>query len=171
MLVVLSDTHGTDDHRLVGAAREAVAEADLVVHAGDFSTEAVLDAFHAVAADFRGVYGNTDSAAVRDRLPSATTFEYEDIRIAATHTRNGGHAGLTMFGRERDADLVVFGHSHRPTVDTGGDVTLLNPGSHADPRGNRQSFAVLEPTADGLDGRLVTVDGEVFERFTVGTRS
>jgi putative phosphoesterase len=167
MLVVLSDTHGTDDHRLTDAVREAVHAADLVVHAGDFSTEAVLDAFQAVASDVRGVYGNTDAAAVRGRLPPATTLDYEGVRIAVTHTRDGGHAGLTMFGREKGADLVVFGHSHRPTVDAEGDVALLNPGSHADPRGNRQSFAVLEPTETGLNGELRTVDGEVFDRFSV----
>lgn len=167
MLVVLSDTHGTEDHRLTGAAREAVVDAELVIHAGDFSTEAVLDAFHAVAADLRGVYGNTDSPAVRGRLPPATTLTFAGVGIAVTHTREGGHAGITMFGREREADLVVFGHSHRPMVDADGDVTLLNPGSHADPRGNRQSFAVLEPTDSGLSGRLVTVDGQEFDSFTV----
>lgn len=167
MLVVLSDTHGTDDPRLTPAVRDAVDDAELVVHAGDYSTEAVLDAFHDRAADFRGVYGNTDPVGVRDRLPPATTLEYEGVRIAVTHTRQGGHTGLTMFGREADAHLVVFGHSHRPTVDTGGDVTLLNPGSHADPRGNRQAFATLEPTESGLRGELRTVGGEVFETFTV----
>lgn len=167
MLVVLSDTHGTEDHRLTGAAHEAVDDADLVVHAGDFSTEAVLNAFRGVAADFRGVYGNTDDAAVRARLPPATTFTYAGVRVAVTHTRRGGHAGLTMFGREQGADLVVFGHSHRPTIDDAGDVVLLNPGSHADPRGNRQSFAVLEPTDSGLVGELRTVDGEPFETFVV----
>lgn len=164
---MLSDTHGTDDHRLAGAAREAVASADMVVHAGDYSTGAVLDAFRAVAPQFRGVYGNTDGPEVRGRVPPATAFDYEGVRIAVTHTREGGHAGLTMFGREKGADLVVFGHSHRPSVDAGSDVTLLNPGSHADPRGNRQSFAVLEPTADGLAGELRTVDGDTFERFAV----
>lgn len=44
MLVVLSDTHGTDSHRLAGRTLEAVRAADRVIHAGDFTTEAVLDA-------------------------------------------------------------------------------------------------------------------------------
>ncbi|MFC6736985.1 metallophosphoesterase family protein, partial [Halolamina salina] len=88
-------------------------------------------------------------------------------RIAATHRQRGGATGLAMFGRERGADLVVSGHTHRPLVDQEGAVTLLNPGSHADPRGAKQSFAVLEPNGDGLNGRLTTVDGETFDRFTV----
>ncbi|QKY20434.1 metallophosphoesterase [Halolamina sp. CBA1230] len=167
MLVVLSDTHRTDGTGLVGAAADAVDDADLVLHAGDFTTEPVLDAFHDTAADLRAVYGNRDSDAVSDRLPEATTLSYAGVRIAATHRQRGGTTGLAMFGRERGADLVVSGHTHRPVVDEEGDVTLLNPGSHADPRGARQSFAVLEPTGDGLAGRLTTVDGEAFERFEI----
>jgi putative phosphoesterase len=44
VLVVLSDTHGTDSHRLEGRTLEAVRAADLVIHAGDFTTETVLEA-------------------------------------------------------------------------------------------------------------------------------
>jgi len=167
MLVVLSDTHRTEGTGLVGAAADAVADADLVLHAGDFTTEAVLDAFHDTAADLRAVPGNRDGPGVTDRLPEATTLSYAGVRIAATHRKRGGATGLAMFGRERGADLVVSGHTHRPVVDQEGSVTLLNPGSHADPRGARQSFAVLEPTAEGLNGRLTTVGGETFERFRV----
>jgi putative phosphoesterase len=167
VLVVLSDTHETDGTGLVGAAAEALDDAELVLHAGDFTTEAVLDAFHDRAADLRAVHGNRDSDGVTERLPTAATIEYAGVRIAGTHRQRGGATGLAMFGRERGADLVVSGHTHRPVVDQEGTVTLLNPGSHADPRGAKQSFAVLEPTDTGLGGRLVTVDGETFDRFTV----
>ncbi len=46
--------------------------------------------------------------------------------------------------------------SHRPTFDGTGEVTLLNPGSHAQPRGHRTAHAELEPMTDGgVRGRLV----------------
>jgi len=167
MLTVLSDTHGTDESRLHGRTLEAVREADLVVHAGDFSTERVLDAFVAESARLFAVYGNTDDLGVRSRLPKARTFAYGGVRFALTHTRRGGPTALALFGRERGADAVVFGHSHRPTVERGRGVLLLNPGSHAEPRGNRAGHAELEPADGGLDGRLVGVDGEVVDRFRV----
>jgi predicted phosphodiesterase len=64
--------------------------------------------------------------------------------------------------------VVLFGHSHRPTYDPSDEVVLLNPGSHAQPRGNRAAHAELERRpAGGVEGRLVTVDGEVFESFVV----
>lgn len=167
MLVVCSDTHRTDDHGLSGPLLEAVRSADRVVHAGDFTTPAVVDAFQAEARRLDAVHGNADTTAVQDRLPAARTLDYAGVTIALTHRRDGGATGLAMFGRSQGADLVVSGHTHRPTVvDTDG-VVLLNPGSHAQPRGNRRAFAELEPVDAGLDGRLRDVDGTVFERFSV----
>ncbi|QHS17005.1 metallophosphoesterase [Halopenitus persicus] len=169
MLTVVSDTHSTDGHRLTGRTLTAVREADVVIHAGDFHREPVLDAFAAEAATLRAVSGNNADAAIRDRLPEARTVEYAGVRFAVTHTERGGRTALALFGRERAADVVVFGHSHRPTVAEAGDVTLVNPGSHAQPRGNRAAHAEFESVdGDGvLEGRLVTPEGDVFERFRV----
>jgi len=165
MLTIVSDTHSSDGHRLDGRTLEAVRKADLVVHAGDFMVEPVLATFEAESSTFRGVYGNNDDAEIRSRLPKARTVEYEGVRFAVTHTVRGGDTALTLFGKEREADAVIFGHSHRPTADLSGELPLLNPGSHAQPRGNRPAHAELEPVAGGLRGRLVTPDGEVFETF------
>lgn len=168
MLCLVSDTHGTDGHRLAGRTAEAVRAADVVVHAGDFHRTPAFDGFRGAAKRLRAVHGNNDDDAIRDRLPAARTVTYRGVRLAVRHQPRGGRAGLVAFGRERDADAVVVGHSHRPGVDAAGDVPLINPGSHAQPRGGRASHAELEPTdGGGLDGRLVTVDGETFERFAV----
>ena len=167
MLTIVSDTHSTEGHRLRGRTLEAVRTAELVVHAGDFMTEPVLDAFEAESSTVRGVYGNNDDEAIRSRLPKARTVEYEGIRFAVTHTVRGGTTALRLFGQEREADVVVFGHSHRPTAELSGPLPLINPGSHAQPRGNRPAHAELEPVAGGLRGRLVTPDGEEFETFTL----
>jgi len=190
MLTVVSDTHATEDHRLEGRTLEAVRSADLVVHAGDFYAETVLDAFYGEADTLRGVYGNNDDSATRERLPEERVVEYAGIRFAVTHRRRGGATSLTLFGRERDADAVIFGHSHRPTFDDSGAIPLLNPGSHAQPRGNRPAHAELERVEDAewgtdagaesvdgagqldgeapvLAGSLVTPAGEVFERFRI----
>jgi len=167
MLVVLSDTHSTDDPRLRGRTREAVHEADLVVHAGDFYRKSVLDGFEAATDRLRAVFGNNDGATIRDRTPEVRTVEYEGVRFAVTHRHRSGDTGLVMLGRGRDADAVICGHSHRPRFDDSADLPILNPGSHAQPRGNRPAHAELEADDDGLAGRLVTPDGEVFERFRI----
>ncbi|MEM4780203.1 MAG: metallophosphoesterase [Halalkalicoccus sp.] len=167
MLVVVSDTHSHAGHALSGRTLEAVREAERVIHAGDFTTVSALDAFHEEAARLEAVHGNADEMAVRDRLPAARTLEWADRRIAVTHRRNGGPTGLAMFGRERGADLVISGHTHRPSVTRTDDLLLLNPGSHAQPRGNRPGHAELERVGTEVRGRLCQPDGTVFEEFSL----
>ncbi|WP_436346590.1 metallophosphoesterase [Natronorubrum sp. FCH18a] len=188
MIAIFSDTHSSSGHELTGEALRAAREADVVIHAGDFTSEAALEAFQDECEVFFPVHGNADSAAVRDRLPTARVVEEAGVRFAVTHRRDGGETGLAMFGRSRDADVVVSGHSHRPTAIETEDVLLLNPGSHADPRGNRPGFAVLEPRADAdadgkrgdeaddgrrpLEGEIREPDGTVVESFELtGSRA
>ena len=167
MLAVLSDTHSRDGTRLEGRAADAVAEAEIVAHAGDFVTEGALDAFYEATDSLRAVHGNVDASGVRDRLPSVREFEYAGVRVVVVHGHEHSKTALGLLGRERDADVVVFGHSHVPGVEEAGDLLLLNPGSHADPRGNPAAHAELEAVAEGLDGRLVERDGSVLDEFTV----
>lgn len=167
MIAVLSDTHSQEGTRLHGRAADAVAEADIVIHAGDFVRESVLDEFEVVANHLCAVYGNVDDEGVRARLPRAQTVTIEGFTIAVVHTVDGGETGLAMFGRECDADLVIFGHSHQPGYHWTGELGLLNPGSHADPRGNRPSHAELEIIEGTLHGRLCEPDGTSFEQFEI----
>ncbi|EMA40865.1 metallophosphoesterase [Halobiforma nitratireducens] len=177
-IAIFSDTHSTTGHELEGEALTAAREADTVVHAGDFTSVAALEAFQDECGTLFPVHGNADSAAVRDRLPTARVVEAAGVRLAVTHRRDGGETGLAMFGRSRAADVVVSGHTHRPTLVETEDCLLLNPGSHADPRGNRPGFAVLEEpddTADDaggerpavLEGEIRQPNGQPVESFTL----
>jgi putative phosphoesterase len=174
VVVAVSDTHGSEGHRLAGRTLEAVREADLVVHAGDFTTATVLDAFEGESERFVGVYGNNDDATVCERLPAERVVEVGGLRIALVHGHAHDATALSLLGRQENVDLVVSGHSHRPAFDDSGPVALLNPGSHADPRWNRPAHAEIDVAPDGGDGsggkesvrgRLCEPDGTVFEEF------
>ena len=78
MLVALSDTHSRDGTRLSGRTAEAVESASVLVHAGDFMTIDVLEAFDSHGSLY-AVYGNNDPPAVRDRIPPDHVFECRDI--------------------------------------------------------------------------------------------
>jgi putative phosphoesterase len=159
MIVVLSDTHSRSGHELEGRAREAVEEADAVVHAGDFLNEDALDAFEEVSDRLYAVYGNNATPEVRDRLPPKRTFEIEGIRFVLTHGDDRGATGLSLLGRQQAADVVAFGHSHRHAVSEGEDVLLLNPGSHARPRGGLPTHAELRPVEETDGDGGVPADG------------
>jgi len=166
VLVIVSDTHGTDDHRLTGQTKEAVETAEVVLHAGDFTTEAVLDAFQAVTAgEFVGVYGNNDEQGVVDRLDAVRVIEWAEKRIVLVHGHGHDETALDLLGRQEGADLVVVGHTHQPEIDRTGAVPTVYSGSHADPRRYRPAHVELVSASDGVAGRLVRPDGEAFGEF------
>ena len=61
-----------------------------------------------------------------------------------------GVVRLREEAKRRKADIVMFGHTHKPYVDTEGDLTIINPGSLSYPRqeGRRASYIVMEIDAD-----------------------
>lgn len=171
MITVVSDTHGTDDHRLTDRTLRAVREADVVVHAGDFTTETVLEAFESEAEELVAVSGNRDESAVRERVPETATTDADGVRLVVTHGHRDDETSLSLLARQEDADLVVVGHSHRPGIDRREEFAVLNPGSHADPRRYQAAHAELEPIAEGVRVRLVTPDGEVFRTVSISEGS
>ena len=150
-LLVMSDTHVPKRAKELPAALwSAVAEADVVIHAGDWVDAALLDALEARAARLVAVYGNNDGAELRARLPLVAHAEIAGLRLAVVHETGSAK------GREQrcaaiypDVDVLVFGHSHIPwdtTAATG--LRLLNPGSPTDRRS--QPFCTyLTATAEG----------------------
>ncbi len=167
MITIVSDTHSHDGHALTGEALTAVQEADTVIHAGDFTSPSALSAFQAECQRLCAVHGNADSPAVRDRLPTDRVVEADGLTIAVTHRRGGGELELALFGRSRGADIVVSGHTHRPTVVETEDVLLVNPGSHAQPRGNRPGFAVINESDAGWAGVCREPDGTLISEFEI----
>ncbi|QIK74231.1 metallophosphoesterase family protein [Nocardioides piscis] len=165
-LLILADTHLPKHARdLPAEVWRHVETADVVIHAGDWVDERLLDELETRARSLVGVWGNNDHGALRDRLPEVASVEIEGIRLGVVH-----ETGQAKGREERcsvqfpELDVLVFGHSHIPwdtTTATG--LRLLNPGSPTDRR--RQPFCTyLTATADS--GRLGDV---VLHRVTKAT--
>lgn len=156
-LVIMADTHvpkrAGDLPPVLWAAVDA---ADVVIHAGDWVHEPLLDALQARSARLVGVYGNNDGPELRARLPEIARIDLDGLRVAVVH-ETGPASGRERrcAGRFGDADLLIFGHSHIPwDSEAPGGLRLLNPGSPTDRR--RQPHATYL-TAEIADGRLATV--------------
>lgn len=161
MLAVLADTHGTDDPRLAGRTGEAVETAEAVLHAGDFTTTAVYEAFERAAepGTLHAVTGNRDEPVLRQRLPATATVEALDRRFVLAHGHEHDRTALSLLARQEDADCVIVGHSHRYGIEDLGGVTLVNPGSHADPRGGPATHGVIRRRGDAVAVEIVTAAG------------
>ena len=143
MIVVLADTHSTQPPKLTETLHASIATGDCLIHAGDFTTPAVVDAMEDLTESFVAVAGNADNDAVSRRLPETTQVTHSGVRIAVTHRVEGGTVARRLFGRAHDASVVVTGHTHRPTVAQADGLRLLNPGSHRRPRGGPPTFLTV----------------------------
>jgi putative phosphoesterase len=138
LVAVISDTHlPRGARRLPEACVERIAAADLLLHAGDFSTLEVLRELESIGPPLIGVHGNVDSVDLRRLLPAERVVEAERARIAMVHDA-GPRAGRLERMRRRfgeRADVLVFGHSHLPLHEQAPDgFQIFNPGSPTDRR-------------------------------------
>lgn len=154
-LVITSDTHVPARARdLPARLWRKIEAADVVVHAGDWVSEDLLDTMLARAARLIGVCGNNDGPALRARLPEVATVDLAGLSMAVVH-ETGPATGREHRCERRfpDCDLLVFGHSHIPWDSvTPGGLRLLNPGSPTDRR--RQPYATYLTT--GVSGGRLT---------------
>jgi len=164
ILGVLSDTHlmGADD-RLTALLEGPLGPAEVLLHAGDFTGEGVLDHLEFVdGRPFFGVAGNMDPGPVARRLPGARVLELGGRRVGLIHGWGapGGLEDRVLGAFAEPLDLLVFGHSHRATRVERGRAVLLNPGSAFDRRwAPRCTVALVELGPSGVDVRFEEVDG------------
>jgi putative phosphoesterase len=129
-VIVLADSHLTGGITHIGGqVLEAVASADVVLHAGDFTSRRALEELQAMAETY-AVLGNNDHDLV-GTLPASRIFDLEGVRVALVHDSGPTKGRPTrMHRRFPGADIVVFGHSHVPINEVGVQrQVLFNPGS------------------------------------------
>lgn len=137
MVAVVSDTHMPKGAReLPGRCIELLEQAELIVHAGDFSGEQVLDRFEAFGPPLVAVRGNVETAGVRRRLPDQAEFEWAGVRFGVIHDAGPRKGRLERMRRRfPGVEAVIFGHSHMPLHERATDgFQIFNPGSPTERR-------------------------------------
>jgi putative phosphoesterase len=136
---VLSDTHGL----LRPEALDALAGTSLIIHAGDVGRPEILADLRKIAPVF-AVRGNIDTGHWAEQLPLWRTV------AAAAHDFHVSHdiSELSIDPVKAGASAVIFGHSHKPSIDWRGGVLYLNPGS-AGPRRFRLPICVARVRISG----------------------
>ena len=129
-LGVISDTHGL----LRPEVFNAFAHVDHILHAGDIGSLELLAELEALG-PVTAVYGNTDGFDLRNRVPRVARVELDGFDIVVTHgDQFGSPTPEKLNAAYPEAQILVYGHTHRPLltiVDV--VVTVMNPGS-AGPR-------------------------------------
>lgn len=126
-VLIVSDTHGS--HRNLDAVLERVGKIDALIHMGDVENgehyiEAVADC------ETYMVAGNNDFFSF---LPKEREFTLGKYNIFITHGHNYyvsmGTARLKEEARLRKADIVMYGHTHKPDLEFDEDIIVINPGA------------------------------------------
>ena len=125
-LIVCSDSHGSLDHLL--ASGEG-CPAEEVVFCGDGWQDAE-DAACLADVPILRVAGNGDWGCPG---PDELLVEREGLQILITHGHGygvkSGLGPLLRRAKELKADVVLFGHTHRPFLLRVGGILFCNPGS------------------------------------------
>lgn len=129
-LGIISDTHGL----LRPEVFTAFQEVDLILHAGDIGPPDLLTELEAIA-PVRAVYGNTDGFDIRRLVPEVIETDIEGFRFLIIHGHQFDRTTPEALNlRYPDAEVIVYGHTHRPLLTiVDSVVTVINPGG-AGPR-------------------------------------
>jgi putative phosphoesterase len=158
-LLLLADTHVPKRARdLPAEVWQAVEDADLVVHAGDWVDVRLLDALEARSRRLVACYGNNDHGVLRERLAEVARVDVDGVALGVVHETGQSKGREERMSTEyADLDVLVFGHSHIPwdtTTSTG--LRLLNPGSPTDRR-RQPHCTYMTAVVDGGALRDVTL--------------
>jgi len=129
---LISDTHGLVRPEAIQALRGV----DSILHAGDIGGPTILEQLRDVAPVF-AVRGNNDRDDWARQVPERKVVIVGAIRIYLLHNLNEIDIDPAAAG----FNVVVTGHSHRPSVVERGGVLYVNPGS-AGPRRFRLPVSV-----------------------------
>ena len=129
---LISDTHGL----VRPEAIEALQGVDLVIHAGDIGKPEVLAALKAIS-PLVAIKGNNDVGAWAKPLPDTQLLQTADTKLFVIHNVKELDCDPAAEGYQ----VVISGHSHKPSILTQDDVLFVNPGS-AGPRRFKLPVAV-----------------------------
>lgn len=143
-ILVTSDTHHDFDalYRLVLREKDRI---DLLLHLGDGAQD--IDDLRAVfpLLPVRFVRGNCDYVST---APDTAVVEADGVRLLLTHGHlfnvNYSTERLATEARRQNADVALFGHTHRQLCRSGQGVQVMNPGSLAKPRDGKRGYGVIE---------------------------
>ena len=150
-LTVFSDSHGQRRNvsRLVGDA----SISDKIVFLGDGLGD-LIELFEFEDTIVK-VAGNCDFTLWENKQ---AIFEVDGVRFLAVHGDLFGVKSsldrLTAFAKKTGVQVVLFGHTHKPIVETREGITLVNPGTLSN-YGDRETFAFITVKNGEVDAKII----------------
>jgi putative phosphoesterase len=151
LIGLISDTHGL----LRPGVHDALKGVALILHAGDVGGSAILDELRLIA-PVRAVLGNTDPLGDPE-FSEEILMNLDDISLHVSHGHECGSPTPARLADRYDADVVVYGHTHRPLVTRLGGRLFVNPGA-AGPKRFNLAPSVARLTISGGNAEVEIVE-------------
>lgn len=148
-ILIVSDTHRY--HGYLESVLENEKPLDMLIHLGD--AEGCEDYIEVMAeCPMEAVAGNND---FYSDLPGERILQIGKYKVLLTHGHyyyvNGGLSHIKRAIDEKEIDIVMFGHTHKPIIEQYENAIILNPGSISYPRqeGKSPSYIVMDLDEEG----------------------
>ena len=141
---IISDTHNNTDKIIKAIDFFNLRQAEIVLHAGDFSMPNSAKHFSKLKGSFISVFGNNDFQEYDlTRIintfgiisPPPYNFVIDNKSFTLTHY---------LYGNYQNSDYVIYGHTHKPTIQKIKNCIYINPGECCARRYGRSTIALLD---------------------------
>jgi len=151
LIGLISDTHGL----VRPQALQALQGVDLIIHAGDIGTPEVIAALKRIA-PVMAIKGNNDRGSWAKSLPDTKLVQISAAKLYVIHNVKE----LDCDPVARGIQVVISGHSHKPSVVHRDGVLYVNPGS-AGPRRFKLPVAVGKLYVNKLNVTAEVIELEI----------
>jgi uncharacterized protein len=147
LIGIISDTHGL----LRPEAVSALSGCDLILHAGDIGKPDVLKSLKMIAPVY-AIRGNNDTDEWAEKIPEYRTVKIGEASIYMIHDVKE----MPLDPKRKRVNVVVSGHSHKPSIQDKDGVLFVNPGS-AGPRRFKLpvAIAILKINQTNIEARII----------------
>ncbi len=151
---LISDTHGL----LRPQVHEVFAGVSQILHAGDVCSDTILMELGLIAPTL-AVFGNCD-APWDPALREALDLSIGGLRIHVQHGHELGRPKPAQVAAAYDADVCVYGHTHKQVIERVGGRLIVNPGAAGPKRFDLKPCVAILTIADGVaDAELIPLEG------------
>src|SRR5438477_4909425 len=140
---LIADTHGL----MRPGVHDALAGVELILHAGDVGGSEILDELRLIA-PVKAVFGNTDPPG-DPSLADQIELGVGGVRIHVSHGHEVGSPTPAKLAARYDADVVVYGHTHKQLITRLDHQLFVNPGAAGPKRFNLSPSVARMAIADG----------------------
>ncbi len=152
-VAILSDTHCPDKVKILPEPllnKLEDSSIQYLIHAGDITTKKTMNELSKYSENSIFVKGNMD----KFNLPKSRLINIDGIRIFVTHGDNSSLQSLKYEALEKEADVLVLGHSHRYEA-RDENILILNPGSPTVPKYEKPGFIVGKVSSSNFSYRRI----------------